>query len=389
MNAPLPTIAETTRKALPEITEDLRALVHLDTPSSDKALLDAGLAAIRAWVRDRTGEPDEERRYDGGVHGDVLELLYRGTAPGTVLIVCHYDTVWPAGTPDEWPFSVDEDGRATGPGLFDMKTGLAQAVWAVRVLDRSGLARPSVRFLINGDEEIGSPFSRPLIERASEGALATLICEASHKGALKTARKGVGLFEVEVTGVEAHAGLDPDAGASAVHALAALVPVIAGAGDRARGTTLNVGLISGGTGRNVVAGHARCGIDVRVAEQEEMVRVDEVFAGLADLVEDPRVSVSVTGTWNRPPMVPTLASERVFALARGVGAELGFQVEQVGVGGASDGNFVSALGRPMLDGLGAVGDGAHARHEHIVLAHVPERTALLAGLLTALVADGS
>ncbi|GAA2094680.1 M20 family metallopeptidase [Streptomyces albiaxialis] len=387
MTTPAAALAEAAREALPALTEDLRRLVHLDTPSDDKALLDAGLDAIRGWLRERLGEPDEETRHEGGVHGDVLEALYGGAAPGTVLVVCHYDTVWPAGTPEEWPFSVDEDGRATGPGLFDMKTGLAQAVWAVALLDQLGLPRPAVRFLINGDEEIGSPASRPYIERASEGALATFICEASHHGALKTARKGVGLFEVEVTGVEAHAGLDPDAGASAIHALAELVPVIAGAGDRDRGTTLNVGLISGGTGRNVVAGRALCGIDVRVAEPGEMARVDAVLSGLT--ASDPRVKVSVTGAWNRPPMVPTPASRQVFALAQEVGAELGVTVEEVGVGGASDGNFVSALGRPVLDGLGAVGDGAHARHEHILLGHVPERTALTAGLLHALGVAGT
>jgi glutamate carboxypeptidase len=264
-----------------------------------------------------------------------------------------------------------------------MKCGLVQAVWALRLLRALSLPRPAVRLLLNGDEEIGSPASRPHIERLSEDAAATLVCEAAAgpEGALKTSRKGVGLFEVTVEGVEAHAGLDPDRGASAVHALAELVTQIAKLGARERGTTVNVGVISGGTGRNVVAGQARCGIDVRVAEPAEAARVD---AGLAALrASDPRVRVSVTGSWNRPPLVPNPGSRLLFKQAQSVAADLGWTAGETSVGGASDGNFVAALGRPVLDGLGAVGAGAHARHEHVLLDHIPPRTALLAGLLTA------
>ena len=371
------------RAALPEMTGDLRTLAELETPSDDKELLATGLAAVEAWTHHRLGPPDKSRRHDGGAHGDMLELLYRGTSPAVVLVLCHYDTVWPAGTLAEWPFRVSEDGRATGPGIFDMKCGLVQAVWALRLLRELDLPRPSVRLLFNGDEEIGSPASRPVIERLSEDATATLVCEASAgpQGALKTARKGVGLFEVTVEGVEAHAGLDPDKGASAVHALAELVTLIAGVGSRERGTTVNVGLISGGTGRNVIAGRASCGIDVRVADPAEAARVDAALASLAP--SDPRVRVAVTGGWNRPPMVPTPASQLLFEQAHAAAAELGWALRETAVGGASDGNFVSALGRPVLDGLGAVGDGAHARHEHVLLDHVPSRTALLAGILMA------
>ncbi|MDQ1021404.1 M20 family metallopeptidase [Streptomyces afghaniensis] len=371
------------RTALPEITGDLRRLVELETPSDDKELLTAGLAAVEAWTHDRLGPPDESRRYDGGPHGDMLELLYRGTSPAVVLVLCHYDTVWPAGTLAGWPFRVGEDGRAGGPGVFDMKCGLVQAVWALRLLRELDLPRPSVRLFLNGDEEIGSPASRPHIERLSEDATATLVCEASAgpEGALKTSRKGVGLFEVTVEGVEAHAGLDPYRGASAVHALAELVTRLAGLGSWERGTTVNVGVIGGGTGRNVIAGRASCGIDVRVLDPAEAARVDAALASLAP--SDPRVRVSVTGGWNRPPMVPTPASRLLFAQAHAAAEELGWPLRETAVGGASDGNFVSGLGRPVLDGLGAVGDGAHARHEHVLLDHIPPRTALLAGLLMA------
>ncbi|GAA3603566.1 M20 family metallopeptidase [Nonomuraea rosea] len=374
-------ITDWARQALPAMLGDLKAVVELETHSYDKAMLVKGLREIRSRAVGRLGTPDEEVLHDGGQYGDILELTYRGTAPGTVLMLSHYDTVWPAGTLTSWPFTVVE-GKATGPGVFDMKTGLVQSIWALRGLRELGLPHPSVRFLFNGDEEIGSPASREHIEAASQDALATLVFEASLDGALKTARKGVGLFNVSVTGVEAHAGLDPYAGASAIHALAEIVTTLAAAGSRERGTTVNVGLIGGGTGRNVAAGRATCGVDVRVTDVAEMGRIDDVFADLR--VSDPRVSISVAGEWNRPPMTPNTASQTLFKLATEVAGEFGWLVDEAAVGGASDGNLVSALGRPVLDGMGAVGDGAHARHEHVLVEHIPERTALTIGLVTAL-----
>lgn len=375
------TIDEWSRQALPAMLDDIRTLVEVETHSHDKAALRRGLAALRDLAAERLGPPAEETRHDGGRYGDVLELRYPGTAPGEVLLLGHYDTVWPTGTLVDWPFAI-EDGTMTGPGVFDMKTGLVQAIWAVRGLRGLGLPHPGVRFLFNGDEEIGSPVSRPHVEAASEGTLASLVFEASLRGALKTSRKGVGLFDVTVTGVEAHAGLDPAAGANAIHALAGLVTRIAAGGAPERGTTVNVGLISGGTGRNVAAGLATCGVDVRVSDFAEMTRIDALFAGLE--ADDPRVTVSVTGEWNRPPMSPNPPSQRLFKEAQAVAAAQGWTLEEAAVGGASDGNFISALGRPVLDGIGAVGDGAHARHEHVLVDHIPERTALTIGLVSAL-----
>ncbi|MFI6734312.1 M20 family metallopeptidase [Nonomuraea sp. NPDC050451] len=374
-------ITDWARQALPAMLDDLKAAVELETHSYDKPMLVKGLREIRGRAVERLGTPDEEVLHDGGSYGDILELTYWGTAPGTVLLLSHYDTVWPTGTLAGWPFAV-VDGKATGPGVFDMKTGLVQSIWALRGLREIGLPHPSVRYLFNGDEEIGSPASRAHIEAASADALATLVFEASQDGALKTARKGVGLFNVSVTGVEAHAGLDPYAGASAIHALAEIVTALARAGSRERGTTVNVGLISGGTGRNVTAGDASCGIDVRVTDPAEMGRIDDVFAGLS--VSDPRVTISATGEWNRPPMTPNASSQRLFKEAQEVAAGFGWLLDEASVGGASDGNFVSALGRPVLDGMGAVGDGAHARHEHVLVEHIAERTALTMGLITAL-----
>ncbi|MER7787210.1 M20/M25/M40 family metallo-hydrolase [Streptomyces sp. NPDC097640] len=257
---------------------------------------------------------------------------------------------------------------------------------ALLLLRELELPHPSVRLLLNGDEEIGSPASRPHIERLSEDVSATLVFEAAQDGALKTARKGVGLFEVTAHGVESHAGLDPYAGASAIHALAEVVPAIVALGSHEHGTTVNVGVISGGTGRNVVAARARCGIDIRIAEPAEMARIDAALNALAP--SDPRVRLTVGGEWNRPPMVAHEASVALFARAAAIAAEQGWELRETAVGGASDGNFVSALGRPVLDGLGAVGSGAHARHEHTLLDQLPARTALTVGLLNALAADG-
>ncbi|TMR14868.1 M20 family metallopeptidase, partial [Nonomuraea turkmeniaca] len=314
--------------------DDLKAVVELETHSYDKTMLVKGLRTIRGRAVERLGTPDEEVLHDGGQYGDILELTYRGTAPGTVLMLSHYDTVWPTGTLAGWPFAVVE-GKATGPGVFDMKAGLVQSIWALHGLRELGLPHPDVRFLFNGDEEIGSPASREHIEAASEDVLASLVFEASFDGALKTARKGVGLFSVRVTGVEAHAGLDPYAGASAIHAIAEIVTTLAGAASRERGTTVNVGLISGGTGRNVAAGHASCGVDVRVTDPAEMGRIDDLFADLQ--ASDPRVSISVTGEWNRPPMIPNPASQRLFKEAQEVAAGFEWLLDEVAVGGASDG----------------------------------------------------
>jgi glutamate carboxypeptidase len=378
---PRSTVEAWTTEALPAMTADLRALVELETPSNDKALLDAGLTTIHGWLSDRLGPAGDLRRHDGGRYGDVLEVSYPGDAAGSVLLLCHYDTVWPAGTLTDWPFRVDGN-RANGPGTLDMKLGLVQAVWAVRCARELGLPVPAVRLLLTGDEEIGSPAGRPHIERLSQDALATLVFEASLDGAVKTARKGVGLFDVTVLGVEAHAGLEPHAGVSAIHQLAELIPTIAALGDKDLGTTVNIGLISGGTGRNVVAGEATCGVDIRVTEPTETTRIDAALAALTP--SDPRARLTVRGAWNRPPMLPNPASQRLFKLAHQVAAGLGMPLDEVSVGGASDANFVSALGRPVLDGLGARGTGAHARHEHVLLDDVPPRTALVTSLLTAL-----
>jgi glutamate carboxypeptidase len=377
-------LAARSADAADDVVADIVELVQCETHSYDKSGLDKGLDLLTAMAAVRLGEPDEAHRHPGGEHGDTATLTYHGSAPGHVALVGHYDTVWPAGTLGEWgspQLAIDGDGRQrlSGPGVFDMKAGLVQGLWALRLLRESGLTVPTVTWLFNGDEEIGSPASRPLIEQVGAAADATLVLEPSVDGAVKTQRKGIGIFTVTATGLESHAGLDPEAGASAVHALAEFITAAAGAADPQAGTTINAGVVSGGTGTNVVAGRASAGFDIRVASAAERLRVDAAFDAIE--VSDPRVAVSVEHGWNRPPMTLSPASKGLLDIARGVAGELGYALRDVAVGGASDANFVAAMDRPVLCGLGAVGSGAHARGEFVYTDTVPTQTALVAGLL--------
>jgi glutamate carboxypeptidase len=254
-------------------------------------------------------------------------------------------------------------------------------VWAVAALRDAGAPTPALRLVLNGDEEIGSPFSRSLIETACAGTDAVLVFEAASDGAVKTARKGVGMFTVSARGVEAHAGLEPERGASAIDEIARAVRALHDATDLAEGTTVNVGVLRGGTRSNVVAGAAEAEIDVRVRTLAAQRRIDAVLAGLT--AHDPRAAITVRGEWNRPVMERSPAIAAVYALARRAGERLGVDVAEVAVGGASDGNFAAALGLPVLDGLGAIGAGAHARHEHVSISGMVERAALAAGLIGA------
>jgi glutamate carboxypeptidase len=368
--------------------DDLEQFVRIETPSDDRSSLDAGAAWVQQWMDRRLGPPTSYRRESGGPHGDTLVFSYAGTGAGAaaepVCFLGHYDTVWPVGTIASMPFDVTGD-VLRGPGVFDMKAGLVQAVWALRALEQTDRPRPPVRLVVNGDEEIGSPASRRHIEEQCRDAGAVLVFEPSADGAVKTARKGIGMFDVTLTGVEAHAGLDPRAGASAISALAEFVQLAHGLADLADGTSVNVGLVSGGTRHNVTAGAAYAGIDVRVATAAEAARIDDAFAAWRP--SDPRVQVRVEGGWPRPVMTRSAGIGWLFAQAADVAAGLGLRLEETAVGGASDGNFAAALGRPVLDGLGAVGDGAHSRGEHATVSGLVERTVLAAALVAALAGE--
>ncbi|MFC9126920.1 M20 family metallopeptidase [Streptomyces sp. NPDC057099] len=374
------------REVSSEIVTDILALVRQETGSHDLPGLAAGLDLLRELTVHRLGKPDRERRYDGGACGDTLTLTYQGTGPGHVALVGHYDTVWPTGTLAGWeqpPAGPDGREKLSGPGIFDMKTGLAQGIWALRLARESGAPLPTVTFLFNGDEEIGSLSSRPVIEETARKADATLVLEPTAHGAVKTARKGSGIFQVTATGVEAHAGLAPQDGASAITALSEFVLAAARIARPEKGTTINTGLISGGSATNVVAGRAKASVDIRVSSEPEQDRVDAEFAAIE--VSDPRVRIEVDHAWNRPPMTLNAASAPLLALARDVARGQGrADLATAAVGGASDANFVAALGLPVLCGMGAIGDGAHARGEFIHPDTVPAQTALVAGLLARL-----
>jgi len=366
-----------------EIVTDILTLVRQETSSYDLADLAAGLGLLRELAVHRLGQPDHEHRHPGGECGDTLTLTYTGTGTGHVALVGHYDTVWPTGTLAGWQQpDADVDGREKlgAPGIFDMKTGLAQGIWALKLARESGVPLPTVTFLFNGDEEIGSLSSRPVIEDVARKVDVTLVLEPTAHGAVKTARKGSGIFKATATGVEAHAGLAPQDGASAILALSEFVIAAAKVARPEEGTTINTGLISGGSATNVVAGQATASIDIRISSESEQDRVDAEFAAIK--VSDPRVRIEVDHAWNRPPMTPNDASAPLLALAREVAREQGRDdLPDAAVGGASDANFVAALGLPVLCGMGAVGDGAHAQGEFIYPDTVPAQTALVAGLL--------
>ena len=353
---------------LPRMTEDLGLLVGCESPSGEPARTAACGDVLSGWVRDLLGSDPERIVVDGVTH-----LRWAFGSPTRVLLLGHLDTVWPAGTLARWPFAVEE-GRATGPGCFDMKGGLVQAVHALALLDDLD----GVGLLVTADEELGSPSSAALIESTARGVGAVLVAEPSSAGALKTERKGVGVYRLAAHGRAAHAGLEPEKGRNAAVAAAHLVLAAAGLGDPAIGTTVTPTVLQAGTTTNTVPAEAGVAIDARAATAAELRRVDEGLRRLDPGVDG--VTVEVSGGINRLPLEAT-SSTALFALASDLAAELGLApLRGVAVGGGSDGNITAGLGIPTLDGLGAVGDGAHAEGEHVVLAAMAERTALLAAL---------
>ncbi|MGI9052997.1 MAG: M20 family metallopeptidase [Ilumatobacteraceae bacterium] len=352
---------------------DVRSLVEVESPSHDLSAISASAAAVAELIERRLGTPAELVAGGAGPH-----VHWRGGGEPRVLLVGHHDTVFPAGALATRPFAI-ADGRATGPGVFDMKGGIVIALHALAALsDRSG-----VELLVTSDEEVGSATSRALIEERAVACGAVLVLEpAADGGALKIGRKGTGTFEVVVGGRAAHAGLEPERGVNALVEAAHQVLAIAALGDPDRATIVTPTVASAGTADNVVPAEARVRVDVRVAEPDEGDRLVAAFAALAPV--DPAATLEVRGGLNRPPMAESATAE-LFALASKVAADAGL-LEPIGVavGGGSDGNFTAALGIPTLDGLGATGGGAHADHEHLIVADLPDRTRLLTALVHAL-----
>jgi glutamate carboxypeptidase len=301
----------------------------------------------------------------------------RGSKP--ILLLGHHDTVWDLGTIRKMPFRV-RNGRAYGPGVLDMKSGLVCGLWAIRALQALGVKpRSPVRFFLNPDEEVSSVAFRDTIKAEAKRARTVLVLEpAAAGGALKTARKGVGEFQITVHGRAAHAGTSPGAGVNAVSELARQILRIEKLAHPERGLTLNVGVIHGGTRSNVIPERAWAAVDVRVGRRGDGELVRRRVYSLKPI--HPEARLEIHGGVNRPPMERGQAAG-LFRQARKLGRQLGMQLEEASTGGGSDGNFTAALGIPTLDGLGAVGDGAHARHEHILIRELPRRTALLVALL--------
>ncbi len=361
----------------------IREMVECESPSSDPA-------AVNRFV-DLLGDvaPSFARlkTVPGGRFGRhvVCEFDLLGKAKqGQILALGHSDTVWPLGTLRTMPFR-QKAGRLWGPGVLDMKAGIAFFIYAMRILrDLEIPVVHKVVMQINADEEVGSESSRALTEANAKRSQAVLVLEPASglEGKLKTARKGIGGYTVTVRGRATHSGLDFAGGASAILELARQVEKIAGFTDLARGITVNPGVISGGTRVNVVAAEARVEVDMRVPRVKDAAALDRKFHGLRPV--DKRCTIDVTGGLNRPPLERSAAVVQLFRKAQALAGGMGVALEESSVGGGSDGNFTAALGVPTLDGLGAVGEGAHALNESILVDRIAERTALLAKLVAAL-----
>ena len=354
----------------------IETLARLESPSTDKPAVDRCGRELAAHLRALGGTVEFLPRAE---RGDPIMARFDGSGDRPVLLLGHFDTVWPVGTLLRMPVRRDGD-RLYGPGTFDMKAGIGFAVLAIRALAATRTPHPPVVMLWTTDEEIGSGSSREAIETAAREAAAVLVLEPSlPDGALKTARKGCGEYELIVSGIAAHAGVDPDKGASAIHELAAQVASVERLQDLSRGISVNVGVISGGSRPNVIAEEARAVIDVRAPTAADAAEIDAALRALQPRRAGTRLMIR--GGFERPPLERSPAVVRLFSLARDVASSLGRELTEGSTGGGSDGNFTAALGVPTLDGLGAVGDGAHAAHEHVDLAALPWRAALVAGLL--------
>jgi glutamate carboxypeptidase len=372
------------------LRERLRELVEVESPSEDKAAVDRAGELVVEWAEAMGGRVKRHRQR---VFGDVLEIKFGALRPkrGRLLLLGHLDTVWPMGTLAKMPWR-EAEGKFWGPGVVDMKAGVVMALEAIAAVKELGEGGP-VSLLLVSEEEVGSPVSRAITEKVARECEAVFVLEPAqglHPNgqrppagdlvfAYKTARKGVGHFELRVTGVGAHAGVDFAQGHSAVREMARLVERVSGFTDLSKGLTVNVGVIAGGTRSNVIAAECVAEVDVRIARATDAAKVERMFRGLK--VSDKGCALTVSGGINRPPMERKAGTVRLFREAKRLAAEMGLELEEASTGGGSDGNFTAALGVATLDGMGAVGAGAHAAHEHVVIDRLVERTVLLAGMI--------
>jgi glutamate carboxypeptidase len=359
------------------LIELIQRLVRVESPSDDKGAVDACGTQVAELARALGGRV---KIHPQRAFGDVLEARFgpRKRSAERVMLLGHIDTVWPVGTLKTMPCRVGE-GRLWGPGTLDMKAGVAMAFAALEIVTEAGLLESEVILLLNSDEEVGSPVSRPITEKLAQECGAVYVLEPAQVLAYKTARKGTGNWRIDIQGVAAHAGVDFEKGASALRELARVIETVSGWSDLKRGLTVSVGLAGGGSKTNVIPAEAWAEVDGRIARIADGARIEKKFASLK--ATDRRCKISVTGGINRPPMERTRGTVALFLQARALAEELGFQLDEAATGGASDGNFTSALGISTLDGMGAVGEGAHAAHESVRLDHLATRTALLAGMI--------
>lgn len=369
-------ILEFLRSHQDEMVATLKKFTNEDSPSTSKEHMDRFSDLIaRTW--EETGAkvtvlPQEK-------YGNHVKVEW-GSGKEQILVLCHMDTVWGPGETTKRPFRTEGD-KAYGPGVYDMKGGIVEALFAVKALSELQLTSPSkVVILHNSDEEIGSPSSRPIIEAEAKKSKAVLVLEPSARGgAIKTWRKGVGMFEVHIRGRAAHAGADYEKGISAATEAAHQILYLHSLTNLEEGTTVNVGTVQAGTRRNVVAEEAILGVDLRVKTMEAADKIVPKILNLKPV--DPRVTITVEGGLNRPPMERNSKNLALFQLAKTIGSEVGIELAESGTGGGSDGNFTAALGIPTLDGLGPVGDHAHAVGEYLLIPSLPERASIVAGLL--------
>jgi glutamate carboxypeptidase len=368
------------RKNQPSLIRFIRELVECESPTDSPAAVSRCAELLASSLADIADGRTVPCKNAGRTY--VCQFRLPGSAKaGKILALGHSDTVWPMGTLRTMPFR-QKDGRLWGPGVLDMKTGLAMFAFAMRALRELRIpVAHEVKLLVNPDEETGSAASRETTEMLAAGCRAVLVLEPGTglEGKAKTARKGIGAYRVAVRGVAAHSGVDFEKGASAVVELARQTGTIAGFTDLKRGITVNPGVISGGTRSNVIAAQAEAQVDIRVPRMRDAIALDKKFHALKPF--DRRCSLEVTGGLNRPPMERSKGTAELFRLARGLAGELGVTLEESSTGGGSDGNFTAALSVPTLDGIGAVGEGAHAAHESVLVDRLADPVALLAKLV--------
>lgn len=363
------------------ILSAIRALVEHESKSRAEGPLSELADFVAAQLRDLGGGVELIAEPGYGTHLRARFDFGHDTREPHLLVIGHLDTVWPLGTLARLPFRITPEGHAHGPGIFDMKSGIAILLEAIRTIRQQELAtkRP-LTVLLTCDEEIGSKTSRPLVEEEAQNAAAALVLEPPVTGGIvKTGRKGIGTFTIRALGRAAHAGLDPAKGVNAIVELAHQTVRLAALNNYEQGVTVSVGIVNGGTGINVVPAEAEAKVDVRFWTSEDGEQVVNAIRGLTPALAE--AQLEITGGVNRPPMPRSERNIALFEHARELAAEIGFALEDTVVGGGSDGNFTAALGVPTLDGLGVDGAGAHAEHEHILISDIPRRAALLTRLL--------